>query len=616
VVLQSTFEFADRGVKVPISATLRLSADLRPESFLIRGKTSRFSEIDRELHITGRTATVREQEQTRQVTAPDRFFTIGGYAPVSVQMLLVRYLRGHRGLTSIPILPSGEVRLERRGVDTIELGGSRSSLERYSVSGVIWGRESLWVDSKGDLAALVGLDTEFDHFEAIRPEYAAALPVFVTKAAEDGMAVLGGTAQKFSAHTRGLVAITGATVIDGTESHPIRDAIIVIDGGRIRAVGTRNQVTLPAGARIIDASGKFVLPGLWDMHAHFEQVEWGPIYLAAGVTTVRDVGNELEFVTAVRSAIDTRRGIGPRMLLAGIVDGNSPSAIGIIRAETPEQAREVVLRYRPAGFEQIKIYTSVKLDMLRVIAAEAHAEGMTVTGHIPRGLTVAQALEAGQDQINHVDSLRRMLMPSETSPLPLDTFPPPLDAESETFRQAITRLKQHNTVIDPTLALFEFIYRAREIPAERVEPAVERVAPELVQALRSGGVPPAVAAQRRAWFEQYVSLVEALHRAGLRIVAGTDQVVPGHSLHREIELYVRAGFTPLAAIQAATIVPARVMGLSSEVGTLEAGKRADLIIVDGNPLQDIRHTRNIHVVMANGRVFEPAPLWRSVGFAP
>src|SRR6185295_5890917 len=139
---------------------------------------------------------------------------------------------------------------------------------------------------------------------------------------------------------------------------PLADAVVVIQGDRISAVGPRGKITIPKGATVVDAHGKFLLPGLWDMHAHFEQVEWGPTYLAAGVTTVRDVGNEFEFITAVRDAIREGRGLGPRMLLAGIVDGDSRVAWGLIHAHNAEEARAVVNKYHAAGFQQIKIYSS------------------------------------------------------------------------------------------------------------------------------------------------------------------------------------------------------------------------------------------------------------------
>lgn len=616
LVLRSTFEFTDRTTRVPLIAALRTRQDLTPEQFEIKGSTSRISTIDSAVVINpDHTASVRTGTETKQVAVPDRFFTISGYSPISMQMMLVRYIMTHDGKGSLPILPGGEVTIEKRGRDTIKAGDKELTLDRYTVSGLIWGRESLWFDSSQQLIAAVTIDAEFDHLEAIREGYEQALPTFVSRAAEDNMAALAELGNRLSPQRKGALAITGATLIDGTGKPAVADAVVVIEGDRITAAGPRSQVKIPKDASVVDARGKYLLPGLWDMHAHFEQVEWGPIYLAAGVTTVRDVGNEFEFITAVRDAIKNGRGLGPRMLLAGIVDGDSPGALGVIRANTPEEARAVVNRYKNAGFNQIKIYSSIKPDILAVITAEAHRLGLTVTGHIPNGMNAFQGVEAGMDQINHIQYLPAVMRPKDFKPQQ-GVPPPPIDVESPEAKQAIQFFKAHGTVFDPTVALFELLFHPNDTPVSSFEPGVLKVAPELAGPLNNTGAPPANAPFLRSRLEQYYAIIGALHRAGIPIVAGTDQAVPGHSLHREIELYVKSGFTPMEAIQAATIVPARVMKIDNEVGTIETGKRADLIILDANPLEAISNIRKISSVIAGGRLYDPAQLWQSVGFKP
>jgi imidazolonepropionase-like amidohydrolase len=610
LAIRSTFEFTDRGRKVPLTATLRTRQDLTPESFEIKGSVSRFSTIDTSVQINGQTAVIRVDKETRQAQVPTRFFTISGYAPVTMQMMLVRYLNSHHGIGALPTLPGGDIKLEKRGRDEITIDGKQVTLDRYSLSGLIWGRESLWFDAEQKLIAAVTVDAEFDHFEALRLGYESALPVFVSKAAEDGMAALAQIAQRLSPARKGALAITNATLIDGTGRAPVGDAVIIVEGERITAAGPRAQVKIPKGAKTLDAHGGYVLPGLWDMHAHFEQVEWGPVYLAAGVTTVRDVGNEFEFITSVRDAIKSGRGLGPRMLLAGIIDGDSPAALGINRANNADEARTVVRRYHDAGFQQIKIYSSVKPDVVKAIATEAHALGMTVTGHIPNGMNAFQGVEAGMDQINHVQYMPPVMRSKDIK------SPPLVDVASPEAQAAIQFFKTHGTVIDPTLAIFEWSFHPADVPFAQIEPGAAKLPQELIGPINNTGVPADAVPRARAIFDQYVAIVGALHRAGVPIVAGTDQVVPGHSLRREIELYVKAGFTPMEAIQAATIVPARVMKLDKELGTVEAGKLADLIIVNGNPLADISNIRRVQTVISNGRAFDTAPLWLSVGFKP
>ena len=615
LVVESKFEFTDRGSKVPLNATLRTNQSLTPQSFNIKGSISRVSTIDDSIEVKEKTASIREGKDTREASTPEQFFLISGYAPVTMQQMLLRYLTTHKINGPLPILPGGQVTVEKRGNDSVKVGDKEVDLVRYSVSGLIWGREELWFDGAQNLVAAVTCDAEFDHFEALRDGYESSLAFFVSKAAADGMEALADLSQKLSPNPARTFAITGATLIDGTGNAPINDAVVVIEGDHIVAAGPRNNVKIPRGAKQIDARGKFLLPGLWEMHAHFEQVEWGPIYLAAGVTTVRDVGNEFEFISSVRDAVKAGRGLGPRMLLAGIVDGDSPSALGVIRANTPEQAKAVVNRYHDAGFQQIKIYSSIKPDILQAICAEAHRLGMTVTGHIPRGMTAIQGVEAGMDQINHIQYITPLLFPKGLRPVPGKAVPT-IDFQSPEAQQALQFLKAHGTVIDPTLVIFEWIMHSNAIPFANLEPGVAKLPEALAAPIKNSGSPPEQAVFMDSAFQRYLDTVGALHRAGIPIVAGTDQVVPGHSVHREIELYVKAGFTPMEAIQAATIVPARVMKLEQEVGTVETGKRADLIILDRNPLDDIHNIRSVKTVITGGRIFDCAPLWTSVGFKP
>jgi imidazolonepropionase-like amidohydrolase len=615
LVVASNFQFTDRGTEVPLTAELRAHADLTPVSFNIEGSVSRFSTIDSSVDIKDNQALIRENRTTRAIPVTGRFFTISGYAPTAMQMMLVRYLQKHKVTGPLTTLPNGDVTLEFRGKDKVKVGAKEIELDRYSINGLIWGRESLWFDSAQNLIAVVTVDAEFDHLESIREGYEAALSFFVVKAVADGMARLAEFSKQVSPEVKGPVVITGATLIDGNGGPPVTDAVVVIEGERITAVGTTDTVAISRRARVINARGKFLVPGFWDMHAHFEQVEWGPAYLAAGVTTVRDVGNEFEFITAVRDALKSGRGLGPRMLLAGIIDGESNSSWGLIRASTVAEAEAAVNRYHTAGFQQIKIYSSVQPPIVEAICAAAHKLGMTVTGHVPTGLNALQAIEAGMDQINHVQYLLPVLRPRSFRPLQ-GAPPPPLDFQAPEAQKAIQFLKEHKTVIDPTLAVFEWSMHPAEKPFASIEPGAGKVPRQLAGAINNTGVPAISVPLTTAILDRYYSIVGALHKAGIPIVAGTDQVVPGHSLHREIELYVKCGFTPMEAIQAATIVPARVMKLDKESGTIEAGKRADILILDRDPLDNIRNIRTGKTVIAAGRIYDTAQLWSSVGFKP
>lgn len=613
--LKDDFLFTDRGSKVPLKTVLLMDKELRPITFATAGRSSRSSELQDTLEVSGDRARVTRDDVTTEVDAPKSFFIIDGYSPVAMQELLLRFWLSHARPAAIPVLPTGSVRIQQaERLSARANNGAMEELTGYTVAGLIWGQETLWLDNEGRLIALVSTDAEFDHFEAVREGYEGSLASFIQSAAKANLEALARLADKARRPPVKRLAITGATLIDGRGGEPVPEATVLVDDGRIVAVGPRKSVRVPRGTDVLDARGKWILPGLWDMHAHYEQVEWGPIYLASGVTTVRDCGNEFDFITTVRNALHSGRGVGPEILLAGIVDGSGPQSLGAITADTPEQARAVVARYKAAGALQIKLYSSIKPALVPVFAREAHRLGMTVTGHVPSGMTATGAVLAGMDGINHISypvaefgGLKNRAMP------PADLK---LDFTTERAKKLMAVFSSHGTVFDPTLALFELQFHPERVPVASFEPGVEKVAPQLRYGLTHDGSTGRYEAPLTAFYNAMLATVRALHAAGLPIVAGTDQAVPGYSLHREMELYVAAGFSPMEAIQSATSVPARVMGLADRVGTVTAGKRADLVLLDADPLADIRATRGVWRTVVAGAVYTPAPLWESVEFKP
>jgi imidazolonepropionase-like amidohydrolase len=396
----------------------------------------------------------------------------------------------------------------------------------------------------------------------------------------------------------GEFAIGGATLIDGTGARPLADAVVIVREGKIAAAGARAQVAVPKGMAVVDGRGATLLPGLWEMHAHFAQVEWGPAYLAAGVTTARDCGDEFEFITAVRDLIESGRGLGPRLALAGLVDRSGTGTFGVNYADTPEQGREQVARYHAAGFAQMKIYSRIKPDVLTAVAAEAHRLGMTVTGHVPEGMTAIQGVEAGMDQINHFGAVYQEMRRA-----------------GEGRAKVIQFFQDHHTVVDPTMAWGELLGRPMNVDIASFEPGFAKAPYTLTSVIGTAGTPATNTPQGGRMDGQFAALRE-LYAAGIPIVAGTDKAVPGHSLHRELEIYVQAGLTAMQVIQLATSGAAKVMGMEREVGTVEAGKRADLILVEGNPLEQFANLRKVRRVVTKGLMYDPAELWKSVGFRP
>jgi hypothetical protein len=607
--LVSEFLFTDRGSPVPLKTVYTENLHHEPLTLTLDGKSSRMSALKDTFSLSATAHTLTREHDGKSSTvpaAPDTFL-IDGYSPVAMQQMLMRFWLAHGKPSTIPT-PSGEVHIHPAGDLTI--GGK--VLHGYVLDGLIWGGETLWVDDQQLLIALVSTDAEFDHFEAVRESSESSLATFISAAARDQLAALARLSGSSRVPQAKRLYITNITLIDGTGAPASTQSNVLIEAGRIVSIDHKKRANTK-DAEILDGTGKFLIPGLWDMHAHYEQVEWGPIYLAAGVTTVRDCGNEFDFITTVRDTLESGKGIGPRVLIAGIVDGISKTSLGAVTADTPEQAIAVVRRYKAAGASQIKIYSSMKPELVPVIAAETHRLGMTLTGHVPNGMTSVQAVEAGYDGINHVQFPLGDLLPPKSGrkdPVPV------VDFTTDSAKAQLAVYKKHSTVLDDTVSLYEVLYRPDTIKLESFEPGIAHVAPQLAEALANPGLPPEASRLANLLPDMY-AVIRWWHAAGLPVVAGTDQNIPGYSLHRELELYVeKAGFTPMEALQAATIVPARVMALDKELGTIEPGKRADLVLLDADPLADIHNTRRVYKTIEQGKVYDPAPLWRSVDFKP
>ena len=568
--LTSHFEYTDRGLPVALDASLTYRDDYSPVSFTAHGKSYRYFAVN---------ASVTDVPRGRGPT-----FTLDGMAPLAAQGLLVRYWLAHGRPASIRVLPSGDAVHVRELAAPPDLP---SGLRHFAIDGVIWGTEHLFLDARDFHVALAWTTAGVMSFEAVDEQIWNALDE------PSRQRVLLAVKASARADTpgppprvEGAFAMTHARLIDGTGAAPIEPATIVVRDRRIVAAGASSTTPVPRGMRTVDVHGESVLPGLWDMHAHVGQPEWGPVYLASGVTTVRDMGGEFDVVTGLRDAWSAGRSLGPRLLLAGLVDGPGPASFGSVTAANPASARDVVARYHAAGFQQMKIYDLLDRATTQAVIDAAHASGMLVTGHIPHGLTLRNVIEMGFDHVAH---------------LVVRGAP-----GSDALRETIAFVKAHGTVMDPTQSWNELLGRSATTPIAAFQPGIAHVPPELRRLLEGANGGDVTPAQAQARVARGLAIVEALHEAGVPVVAGTDKGVPGVSVPREIELYVQAGFSPMEAIRAATAVSARSMRLDKDSGTIAAGLRADFIVVDGDPLQHISDIRKVSL-----RVHRRAPLRRA-----
>jgi predicted amidohydrolase len=600
------FHYTDRGSPVKLRDSIHFTTKGEPVSYRIRGGTSRFSNVNDSVVFEDGIAHLKVDDSSYTETLKGIYFPVAGYSPATAQMLLIQYWKKHRFPEKIFTPPFGAVRITQDGNDTIDLNQKPVVLARYHITGLIWGNELLWTNADDQLVCLITNDAEGDKQEIINESYETLLFQFIQRAAIQGMHLFAREARPDAVRHKSM-AIVHAKVIDVVNNNPISDATIWIENGKIRAIGKSSEIQLPADIFVFDANGKTVLPGLWDMHAHFEQAEWGPAYLGAGVTTVRDCGNEFDYINAIKNSIDQGSGVGPQILKAGIIDGKGPFALGVIQADTREEAIAAVRRYKDNGFVQIKIYSSVKPGILKTICTEAHALGLTVTGHIPIGMNLEQAVDSGMDMVNHVQYVYSILKRDKTTGA--------IDFSDSTNMAVMKFLRDRQVIIDPTLGVFELAFRSVKDNIADIEPDFQSL-PEPLKPLftNTGSSTPQEIKRGKMIMKAFMEIVNALNRNGITLVAGTDMGFPGYSVFRELELYVACGLSPMEAIRAATITPARVMKQAAVLGSVEAGKNADLILIDGDPINDIRDIRKLRLVIKDGQVYQPEALHKMAGF--
>lgn len=448
-------------------------------------------------------------------------------------------------------------------------------------------QQGVWLDENGELLA-----TEVQWFITVRSDVATLLPAFRAIELKWREAQGEALAKTAVTATNAHIAIINGDVFD-SEAGVLRPAqTVLVRGDRIIAVGSSDAVSIPAGATIIDAKGKTVMPGMWDMHGHTQvghQAGLGLSQLANGLTSVRDMAADLDVAVSIRDRERAGKLATPRLVLAGFIEGPlawaGPSE-AIARDEA--EARAWVNKYAANGYKQIKLYNVVHPDLVPVIAAEAKKHGMLLSGHIPRGMSIEAAVALGYDEIQHAafffsnffpDSLYlpRMRAYSQVA----TAVAPNFDVYSQGMTKLLDVLKARGTVVDGTFNLWIGGGGA------------------LVGAGGSGD-------QQRS-DSAYMNLIRRLYAHGIPLIAGTDNS-SGSTFRRELEMYERAGIPAPRVLQIATIDAARFMKDTADYGSISVGKVADLIIVNGKPSEKIGELSKIEVVLRAGRRYDVSTL--------
>jgi imidazolonepropionase-like amidohydrolase len=426
------------------------------------------------------------------------------------------------------------------------------------------------------------------------------------------------------------IAFTHVAVIDGTGAPARADQTVVVTGERIAIVGRADTVAIPTGARVIDATGKFLIPGLWDMHVHWYQSEYLPLFTINGVTGIRVMWG-LPVNLKWRKEIAAGKLDGPRLVLAGsIVDGPKPIWPGSTAAGTEAEGRQAVRDTKKNGYDFVKVYSLLTRDVYLAIADEAKKQGLFFAGHVPGAVTVSDASDAGQKSMEHLygillgcsseeEKLTRELQVARKDPRNPDRallrrINQQL-VDSYDAKKAATlfaKFKANETWQCPTLTVLHslaYLDDPRHTSDERLSfmPRSIRSSWDPKTDFRLKTLTKEDFAQQKILFDRNLELVGAMHRAGVGILAGTDVLnpycFPGFSIHNELEWLVKAGLSPMEALQTATLNPARYLGQTKDFGTVEPDKIADLVLLEGNPLVDIGNTRKIAAVVMRGKYF-------------
>lgn len=616
--IRSHFEFNDRGRGPKVDSRLVLAADGTPASLTVDGNEYYKGPVAERFSRDGGKATWKNRaEQGESASGAGAFYSSYDGTPNEIGYLVNAAAKapGQR----ITLLPTGTATVGKLPEVEIAAGGKKRRVVPWEVVGlglepfIVWLEpDGSWFGSPGSWFSLLPAG-----WEGVNDQLVA----WETKRGNERRLALAKTLAK---HPAAGIAFTGAGLFDAEAKVVRPNMTLLVIGDRIAAVGADGTVAIPAGAEVVDARGKTLIPGMWDMHQHFGDTD-GILDIAAGVTTGRDLANDTDTMLARKKSWDAGETIGPRTLLAGFIDSPGPYAgPSKVLVSTPEEAIKAVDKYAELGYVQVKMYSSLDPKLVPVIAKRAHEHGMRVSGHVPATMIAEQAIADGYDEIQHVNMLMLDLWPEVTETRTPARFTEvaeraaDVDFASPAVQKLIHLMRERDIVSDPTLATFEDLFLSRAGSVGPTWSAVaDRLPPTVRRGFLAGGLPvPEGKDERyRASWKKCIELVGELHKAGIRIVAGTDAFA-GFAYHRELELYVDAGIPAPEVLRIATLGAAQVMGKDGELGSLAPGKLADLAVVPGDPTKDISALRRIETVVKGGTMYDAAALYAAIGVAP
>lgn len=612
------FEFNDRGRGPKLNERFRVNASGLIEHFRIEGKPYMGAPVDERFEYSEGSARWESALEAGAADAPLRAFYLPSEATPELTAALARALR-NAPEGRLPLWPAGEARIERRDEMTAELAGEARTIGLYAISGLGFAPEHVWLDSEGELFAVSY------GWMALIPrgwqEVLAQIEARQRAAEQDAQQQL---AARLIQPLPRTLCLTGLRMLDVDAGRLLEDASVRIEDGLIQAVGQGASVDC-RGVPTIAGEGRTLMPGLWDMHVHIGAAS-GPLHIAAGVTSVRDLANDHDRLMELIARIERGEAVGPRVYRAGFIDASGPFA-GPTRnlAGSLEAALAYIDQLDAQGYRHIKIYSSIRPEWVPSMAEAMKARGITLSGHVPSGMNAAEAVRAGFDEIQHINMLFLNFLagPNDDTRTPLRFSRVAergheLDLDSEEVRDFIDLLRLRGTVVDPTVTIFDSMFRHR---TGELDPNYAMVADHLPVSVRRSMLSGSMdidennAARFASSADALLGMIRRLHEAGVPLVAGTDALA-GFTLHRELELYALAGIPNADVLRIATLGAARVAKVDDRVGRIAPGYAAELIVIDGDPLADVSALRRVALTLSGGRLYQPAAIHRALGIRP
>ena len=615
--LHTFSQYNDRGRGPRIDGLYQLNEKGWPTQADFKGNDYLKANVEEHFTFDGKQSSWKSKSEEGSALGLSGFYP-SNYGPTEEFALTVRALLANGG--TLPLLPVGTARLQKLRTESVELDGKPAEVTLYSVSGFGFTPARIWLDKDNQFFATPGT-----WFAQVRAGGESSLPKLLAIEQDLDKKRSAELAQTLVKKPAKGIFIHDVALFDADNAKIVPHQSVVVIGNKISQVGAASAIKTPAGATVIEGKGLTLLPGLWDMHAHVSPLD-GMLNLATGVTTVRDLANDVDELMARKKRIEEGQEIGTRIIAAGFLDGSGPFH-GPTKAlvDTPEQVREWVSKYHALGYPQIKMYSSIKPELVPVIVEEAHKNGMRVSGHIPAGLIATDAFRAGFDEMQHMNFVFLNFMPDVKETRTPARFVEPakrsadIDVKSKPVQDFIAMLKAGNKAVDPTMVAFEGMITGRP---GHVDPSFVAVADRMPTQVRRGflggglEVPDdATDKLYKSSFENWKKMLKELYDHGVTLDVGTDSLA-GFAYQRELELFVESGIPAAQTLKIATITSARTMKRDSDLGSIEAGKLADMSLVPGDPTTDISVVRRTRTTIKDGKIYEPSAIYRELGVKP